>query len=515
MFARLLTMAAAFAALLIPAILVVERLDADTLQLVLVVASTFALGAAGVLMMLEGIRALRRGRRGEAPLPGRPAPPARQAAPAQYGAPTRPAVPTRAPEKDTSARKPIGAVVVEGFASRLAFGLLSFALPLYAHSLGMTVAEIGLLLSTNMAVAVVLKPAMGALIDRIGVRTAYVAAVLLRTAVLVTLVLASGPAHLFLARGLHGVSIALRDPASSTVLSALGGKKAIAQRFAWFQTVKSVAGSVGQFSAGVMLSILIGNYTAVFTLAALLSALPLVAVLAGLRGPVVDGLRLPRPERGTPMPADLRRALLPYAGLGALMTGTAYLMANLLPVLAVEYMGLAPAAAASMYLVKSVVSLTGPLWGWIADRVSVRLVLGVRALGNALSSLIWLVFPNYPGLIAGRVADDLGKAAFSPAWGSVMARVSAMDPPRRSRTLALLSSAEDAGEMAGPVVAGVIWTTFGLPALLIFRAVAAVGTEVYALVVSRRFDTAAQETATDAAPVVPSSPVDCVVKFPH
>ena len=79
MFARLLTMAAAFAALLIPAILVVERLDADTLQLVLVVASTFALGAAGVLMMLEGIRAPRRGRRGEAPLPGRPAPPARQA----------------------------------------------------------------------------------------------------------------------------------------------------------------------------------------------------------------------------------------------------------------------------------------------------------------------------------------------------------------------------------------------------------------------------------------------------
>lgn len=398
-------------------------------------------------------------------------------------------IPEEGEQPAPSAARPIGAVVVEGFTSRLAFGLLSFALPLYAYHLGLSLAQIGLLLSTNMAVAVVLKPAMGGLIDRIGVRTAYVIAVVLRTLVLVLLVLAAGPALLFTARALHGVSIALRDPASSTVLAALGGKKAVAQRFAWYQTVKSVAGSAGQFAAGVLLTVLLDNYTVVFLLAAVLSGVPLVVVLWGLRGPLVEGLRLPRPTRRTPMPADLRRALVPYAGLGAMMTGTAYLMANLLPVLAVEYMGLAPAAAASMYLLKSVVSLTGPLWGWVADRVSLRLVLGVRAMGNAMSSVIWLLFPGYAGLLAGRVADDLGKAAFAPAWGSVMAHVSELDPARRSTTLAWLSSAEDAGEMAGPVVAGVVWATLGLPALLVLRAVLAVATEVYAVLLARRHPT--------------------------
>ncbi|MFX0538780.1 MFS transporter [Ornithinimicrobium sp. Y1847] len=395
----------------------------------------------------------------------------------------------RRPSKDSgrsnAERGPIGAVVAEGFFSRLAFGIISFALPLYAYDLGMSLAQIGLLLSTNMAVAVVLKPLMGGLIDRMGVRTAYLVAVALRCIVLVLLVLAAGPALLFAARAVHGLSIALRDPASATVLSALGGKRAVAQRFAWYQTVKSFAGSGGQFGAGVLLTILVNDFTLVFVIAGVLSLLPLGLVLSRLRGPALEGLRLPRPETKVPMPTDLRRALLPYAGLGAMATGTAYLMANLLPVLAVEYMGLTAAAAGSMYLVKSLVSLTGPVWGWVADRVSVNLVLGVRALGNTVSSLIWLLFPGYAGLLLGRLADDLGKAAFAPAWGAVMAGVSELDPSRRSRTLAWLSSAEDAGEMAGPVVAGVIWSTFGLPALLIFRALLALATEVYAARLAR------------------------------
>lgn len=434
-----------------------------------------AVPVTGLLMLAWMLHAGRRQRAATVTAP---------AAPSVATPPTRQGVAAESPPD--SARRPLGAVVIEGFGSRLAFGLLTFTLPLYAYDLGMSLSAIGLLLATNMAVSVVLKPFMGVVIDHIGVRRAYVIAVVLRTLVLVTLVLATGPVHLFIARALHGVSIAMRDPASSTVLAALGGKKSVAQRFAWYQAIKTVAGSGGQFAAGILITVLSGSYTPVFVIAAVLSGLPLIVVLVALRGPLVEGLRLPQPPPRTPLPRDLRRALLPYAGLGAMITGTAYLMANLLPVLAVEYMGLSPAAAGSLYLVKTVVSLTGPAWGWVADRVSLRLVLGVRALGNCLSSLIWLVMPTYAGLMAGKIADDVGKAAFAPAWGSVMAKVSDLDPVRRSRVLAWMSSAEDAGEMAGPIVAGVIWTAFGLPALLVLRAVLAIATELYAVVVGRR-----------------------------
>ena len=159
---------------------------------------------------------------------------------------------------------PLGVVVAEGFLSRLAFGMISFSLPLYAHRLGMSIENIGILLATNTAVAILLKPLMGAVIDRIGVRTSYIVAVGLRTVVVLSLVFAQTPLHLFLVRGLHGVAISLRDPSSSTILAALGGKKAVAQRFSWYQTVKTVAGSAGGFSAGILLTALAGDHAFVF-----------------------------------------------------------------------------------------------------------------------------------------------------------------------------------------------------------------------------------------------------------
>lgn len=400
--------------------------------------------------------------------------------------PREPGRHAKLPSRQVQDARPLRVVVAEGFLSRLAFGLISFALPLYAHALGMPLGMIGVLLASNTAVAMLLKPVMGMVIDRIGVRASYVIAVALRTCVVLSLVVATTPAQLFLARGLHGVAIALRDPSSSTVLAALGGKKAVARRFAWYQTAKTVAGSSGGFSAGILLTLLPDAYAIVFLTSTVLSGLPMLLVLTGLRGPRVRGLRVPRGTKRAPMPPALKRALLPYAILGASMSGTAYLMSNLLPVLAVTHMGLPEAAAASLYAFTAIVSLSGPVWGWVADRVSLRLVLGVRAVGNVLSSLIWLVFPGYPGLVAGKASDDIGKAAFRPAWGAVMANVSALDPPRRSQTLAVMSTAEDLGELVAPVLAGLVWASIGLPALLMIRAGAGLATEAYAWWIARR-----------------------------
>jgi len=380
---------------------------------------------------------------------------------------------------------PLGAVVVEGFLSRLAFGIVSFALPLYAHAMGLSLAVIGLLLSTSLAAAVALKPVTGWVVDRCGVRAAYVTAVVLRSVVLLLLALTAAPWHLFAVRALRGVAIALRDPAAATVLTGLGGRKAVAQRFAWYQTAKTVAGSGGRFAAGALLTLTLGSYGAVFAVAAVLSAVPLGLVLWRLRGPALATLRLPPHQTLEPTPG-LRRIVLPYAGLGFLATGTAYLMANLLPVLAVDYIGLSPAAAGSLYAITAVVALSGPVWGWFADHVSHRLVLSVRGAGNVLSSVLWLAWPTYAGLVAGKVADDVGKAAFRPAWGAVMARVADADPRRRARIVSWLGASEDLGEVAGPVVAGLIWSVWGLPAVLVLRALLGVATEAYAVHLDRR-----------------------------
>jgi MFS family permease len=388
---------------------------------------------------------------------------------------------------------PHGAVVAEGFASRLSFGILSFALPLYAYRLGMNIAAIGLLLSLNLAVAVVLKPVSGWLTDHVGVRRTYLAAVMLRSVVVLALIVAAAPWQLFAIRALHGVSIALRDPAATTVLAAIGGREAVAQRFGWYQTAKTVAGSAGRFAAGVLITVTLDNFTVVFAVAFVLSALPLAVVSRQIRGPELEGIgaergrlvdkllgrltdRLLRARR----PARRTVTVMPFAGLGVLASGTTYMMANLLPILAVDYAGLSAAAAGSLNAITALIALTGPAWGWISDRFGPRSVLLLRGGANVASSVLYLVAPTYGGLLAGKAVDDTGKAAFRPAWGALMAHAADQDPQRRARTVSWLSAGDDLGEALGPVIAGLIWSLWGIPALLVSRALLAVATEVYA-----------------------------------
>lgn len=390
----------------------------------------------------------------------------------------------------------LAAIVAEGFFSRLSFGLITFALPLYAvRELGLSIAQVGILLSLNLMVAVLLKPFMGALADRIGMKPSFTAAIGLRSLVSLLLAFAAVPWQLFAIRAVHGVSISLRDPSANVLIAEHGGKKAIATAFAWYQTAKSLAGNLGKATAGILLTLTASNFTVVFLIAFVLSALPIVIVLRYIKElrderSAVDAEAVAPLEADEPPATDAgpRPRVLPFMGLGFMISSTAYMLANLFPVFAVEYAGLSEAEAGLVYVVSMVVVLSGPAFGWLSDNVSRRLVLSVRSVANILSSAVYLVAPNLPGVLTGRAIDDLGKAAFRPAWGAVMAEVAGFDKRRRARTMGKLSSAEDAGEIAGPILAGLLWSLWGVPVLLAVRIGLAAVTEVYSITVMRSID---------------------------
>jgi DivIVA domain-containing protein len=387
----------------------------------------------------------------------------------------------------------LAAIVAEGFFSRLAFGLISFALPLYAYQrFGLSLTSIGILLSFNLMVAIALKPVMGALADRIGMKPSFTAAIGIRSVVSLLLAFAAFPWHLFAIRGLHGLSIAVRDPAANVILAEVGGKKAVASAFAWYQTAKSVAGAVGKASAGVLLTLTASNFTLIFLLAFALSALPLLVVARFVREPTAETVEEVQPaEEAEVQPTEeVEQAppIMRFAGLGFLISGTAYMLANLFPIFAVEYAGLNEAQTGLIYLVSIAAMLATPFFGWLSDNVSRRLVLSLRGAANVLSSVIYLVAPNFAGMAGGRAVDDLGKAAFRPAWGALMAHVAGFDRRRRARTMGSLSAGEDAGEVAGPIVAAFLWSTWGAAALLGARIGLAVVTEIYAVVLGRSLE---------------------------
>jgi MFS family permease len=406
------------------------------------------------------------------------------------------------------------ALVIEGFLSRLSFGLLTFALPLYGRELGLSIVQIGLLSSLAQTVSLVLKPVMGGFADRWGLRRSLVGALVIRSLLCLSYALTTVPWQLYSVRGAHGVSDSLRDPAVHALIAENGGKKSMASAFAWYQTAKTAAGSVGKSVAGVLLA-MAGGFGLTFGVAFALSLLPVIAVLwlvprdaRSTRPDPVPPAR-PVPEKAAPpapLSTDGRRAagsppgVVAFAGLGFLVAGTSSMLTSLFPIIATEYAGLSTAEAGLLYLVTPALALTGPFWGWLADRVSRPAVLSFRSIANVLSALAYLVSPTLAGVWVGKSLDDLGKAAFRPAWGSLMAEVSGRDRKHRARVMGFLTSGEDAGDIVAPVLAGLLWSVWGVPALLVGRMLVAGVTEVYAIGIERRQRNAAR--AMDHRPQV-------------
>src|SRR5213080_2908610 len=382
-------------------------------------------------------------------------------------------------------------IVAEGFLSRLSFGLISFALPLYAYHLGMNLSEIGILSSINLVVAMAFKPLMGAMADRFGLKRSFTVATALRSVVSLALAFVSSPWQLLAFRSAYGVSQSVRDPALNALLAEHGGKKMVASSFGWYSTAKSVGGSLGSATAGVLLSLTASNYSLVFVVAFVLSLLPVFMVgryvqeksetneadetVATSEG-AVPAERKEYPA-GSIAASRSGLAIFSYVGLGVMISGTAQMLRGLLPILATQYAGLSEAQTGIIYTVSTLlVIFGGPLFGWLSDNVSQKLVLMVRGIANTFSSILFLASPNLAGIAFSKAVDDLGKAAFKPAWGALMADVSSLDKTRRARTISFLCLGEDAGE----VLAGFLWSAWGVPVVLGVRVLLALLTEVYA-----------------------------------
>ena len=387
------------------------------------------------------------------------------------------------------ANLPLLAIIAEGLFSRLSFGVIGFALPLYARHLGLSFAQIGILVSLNSAVALCCKPLLGWVGDRFGLKRTFVSSIAMRSLVSLLLAFAAGPWALYAIRSLYGLSMSLRDPSANGLIAEHGGKKSVASAFAWYQTARQVANSISKALAGVLLAMTASDYAVVFYVAFALSLLPIILVALLVHEPPLHD---PISDADTiALPAEAQQprrkvSVLPFVGFGFLVAGTAEMLSGLFPVIATEYAHLTKAQAGLIYTISTMIAVvSGPIFGWLSDHVSRKLTLLVRSVANTLSSALYLIWPTYAGVGVARSIDDMGKAAFRPAWGALMAQISGTDRRNRARTMSWLSMGEDAGGVAAPVLAGFLWNTWGIAALMSARIVLAIVTEAYALLIER------------------------------
>jgi MFS family permease len=381
----------------------------------------------------------------------------------------------------------------EGFLSRLSFGIISFALPIFAYKrLGLSLTQTGFLFSLNLIAEQLFKPLTGWVADRAGLKRTFTVAIALRSLVALLLAFASSPWQVYALRFYHGFTESLRDPSVSALIAENAKKKSVASAFAWYSTAKMSAGALGKALGGFLLALTVDNYSAVFLIAFALSLAPLLTVARYLKEPedhAPDGnveASIPRPPDSGEESDGKGPALFPVAVLGFLIASAALMISNLFPLMATEYAKLSEAQAGLIYLISPlVIIVSGPVFGWLSDNVSRKLVLMARGAANTISSAMYFFFPTFTGLAAGSVVDAMGKAAFRPAWGALMAQYSSLDRRRRARTMSYLSLGEGLGETLGPLLGGFLWSVKGVGVMLGARVALAMVAEIYALVIAR------------------------------
>lgn len=385
----------------------------------------------------------------------------------------------------------IAAIVLEGFFTRLGFGMIGFALPLYALSIGMTITEIGLLYALRSIVTIVIKPIMGEIADRLGRKRVLVGAVLLRCLVGFLFIFATLPWQLFAIRSLHGAMTAARDPSAMALLAEHGNKRRMASTYALYITARDLGRSLGYGLSGILIVIL--GYTWVFFAAFIMSCAALFTVIRYVREQRNPAPEMNKEEESISGPHDQPNdssyigTYLKYAGFGMMVALTSEMMRGLFPVIATQYANLTAAEAGVIASSASIVILfAGPIFGWLSDRGNRKLVLSIRSIANGCSSLLYIYLPNFSGFFAGRLLDDTGKAAFRPAWGAVLAEMSSKNKSKRARTMAIMDTSMTLGEIAGPIVAGVLIATFGISVMFAARICLALVTEIQAFIIFRR-----------------------------
>jgi len=380
----------------------------------------------------------------------------------------------------------VAAISLEAFLTRFGFGMVSFALPLYAVALGMNLAEVGLLYTARTGTTVLVKPLMGWAADRYGPKTTLIVALLLRALVGLVLIFSTAAWQLFLVRFLQGVMTAARDPSATALIAVHSDKRKMAGTFAWYGTAREVGQSLGGGAAGLLIG-LHGGYTGVFVVAFLTSCAGLTTVVRYVREHPPAGTTSAGYAASAPTARPAYWRLMPYASFGLMVAGTAEMMKGFFPILATQYAHLTEAEAGLAASASSLAFLAaGPGFGWVSDHVSRHLALASRSVANTLSSVLYVALPSFFGFTLARVVDDTGKAAFKPTWGALLADLSAGDPARRARTITYVDSAYTLGEVIGPVVAGLLIGWWGVPTMLGVRAAIGLLAEAQAIVLLKR-----------------------------
>jgi DHA1 family tetracycline resistance protein-like MFS transporter len=367
-------------------------------------------------------------------------------------------------------------LLAAGFVTAFGAHAIAATLGRYASDRHASLVELGLLLALYDGAEVLLKPAFGALADRIGPRPVLLGGLLAFAAASAAFLAADNPDALAATRLAQGAAAAAFSPAASALVARLSPDRQQGRWFGSYGAWKGLGYTLGPLLGGVLIAL--GGFPLLFaTLAGLALTVGAWAAIA-----VPPASPLPRVRetllglaRRLSQPAFLQPTVALAAATAALSVGVGFL-----PVRGAAA-GLGPlATGAAVSLLAASAALIQPRAGRAYDSGRLPGPLGT-AVGLALAAAGFAL----AALVAGPAALALAAVAIGAGTGVVtplgFAALAAAAPAGRlGQTMGAAEVGRELGDAGGPLLVGAIAAPAGLAIGLLSLAAGLLGTAAWA-----------------------------------
>lgn len=356
----------------------------------------------------------------------------------------------------TPVPRDVWVLVAAAFVIAVGFGLVAPVLPQLATSFGVGATAASVIVSAFALARLVLAPAAGSLVDRLGERPVYVTGLLLVAASSAACAFAPDYWTLLAVRGLGGIGSTMFTISASGLIVRLAPPEErgrVSGLYAASFLMGSIAGPViGGLLAGFGLRVPFLVYAA-----ALIVAAAVVQALLGRGGAI--GRRTTAAARPPLLLSEALREAPYRAAVGSnFANGWAAfgIRMALVPLFASAVLGAGPQAAGlalALYAGGTAVALT--FTGRLADRWGRRPVAVIGLSATALPTAFLGVSGSEPVFFALSVAAGFGAGFLGPSLQATVADTIGSDRSG-GRPLAVFQMASDVGSILGPLVAGAL-----------------------------------------------------------
>jgi MFS transporter, DHA1 family, tetracycline resistance protein len=386
--------------------------------------------------------------------------------------PAEPARPTTPP----ATRAGLRPLLAAGFVTAFGAHAIAATLGRYASDRHASLLQLGVLLALYDGAEVLLKPAFGALADRIGPRPVLLSGLLAFAAASAAFVAAGNPDALAATRLAQGAAAAAFSPAASTLVARLSPDRQTGRWFGSYGAWKGLGYTLGPLLGGALVGL--GGFGLLFaTLAALALTVVAWAAIAVPTAPPLPKARetLLGLARRLGQPAFVQPTVALAAATAALSVGVGFL-----PVRGAAA-GLGPlATGAAVSLLAATAALIQPRAGRAYDTGRLPGPAGT-ATGLTLAAGGFTAAALLPGAVAVGVAAVMigaGTGIVTPLGFAALA--AAAPAGRLGQTMGAAEVGRELGDAGGPLLVGAIAAPAGLGAGLLSLAAGLLGAAAWA-----------------------------------